>query len=495
MTADFTIHEVQRAGRPVGTVHRPRTAVDALGLLAENPEARPIAGGTDLLLDLQRGGPGAAVDLVDLTAIEGFTEITFELDHLRLAGGVRHNQIIKDERVVRSALPLAQACLEVGSPQLRNRATVAGNLATASPANDTISALMALGASVEISSLSNAEVETRHIAIEDFFIGFRQTVLRTGELITAIRVPALQPYQRGIWVKLGLRRAQAISVVHAGIVLDFARTISEEPAAQVEVTGARLSLGSVAPTVVLVPEFAEALIGRTLDASTIAEAASAATGAVTPITDGRATATYRTDSISVLIERSLKAIVDGEHASMWPDSPPTLSTVEQLSQTVAPPTDSLHPEAAMSVALNGVSHTAPHGGATLLDWVRDTAGATGMKEGCAEGECGACTMLVDGVAVMSCLVAAAQADGAEVATVEGLDHPIQGAFVDRFAVQCGFCIPGFLMAGARLVDELDDPTRDQIALGLSGNLCRCTGYYPIIDAVQSAAVEVRGRHV
>lgn len=494
MTADFTIHEVQKRGRSLGTVHRPRSIADALGLLAEHPDARPIAGGTDLLLELQRGGAGPAVDLVDLTTIEGFSQITSGIDHLRLAGGVRHNQIVMDERAITAALPLAQACLEVGSPQLRNRATIAGNLVTASPANDTISALMALGASLEIASLGTDGIETRHVAVDAFFTGFRQTVLAPGELITAIIVPELRTHQRGLWVKLGLRRAQAISVVHAAVVVDFAEIPDADSAHQIEITGARLSLGSVAPTVVLVPEFAEALIGRTLNRDSIAAAAAAAVDAVSPITDGRATADYRNDSIPVLIERSLTAIARGEHRSMWPDSPPTLSSAEQLNQAAAASAGTLSADAAVTVAVNGVEHDASHRGATLLDWVRDTAGVTGMKEGCAEGECGACTMVVDGAAVMSCLVAAAQVDGAEVTTVEGLDHPIQQAFIDRFAVQCGFCIPGFLVSGARLLDELEDPTREQILHALSGNLCRCTGYYPIIDAVQAAAVEVRGRH-
>ena len=92
---------------------------------------------------------------------------------------------------------------------------------------------------------------------------------------------------------------------------------------------------------------------------------------------------------------------------------------------------------------------------------------------------------------MSCLVTAAQADGARVVTVEGLSHPIQQAFVTEFAVQCGFCIPGFLVAGARLIEENDDPTDAQIVDALAGNLCRCTGYYPIIDAIHEAAVAVR----
>ena len=130
---------------------------------------------------------------------------------------------------------------------------------------------------------------------------------------------------------------------------------------------------------------------------------------------------------------------------------------------------------------------------TPLLWViRDELDLTGTKFGCGIGHCGACTVHLDGVAVMSCLVPAVQADGAEVTTIEGLGdsdalHPLQAAFVTEFAVQCGFCIPGFLMAGASLLDECPEPSEAQIRLGLSGNLCRCTGYYPIVQAVRVAA--------
>jgi aerobic carbon-monoxide dehydrogenase small subunit len=130
---------------------------------------------------------------------------------------------------------------------------------------------------------------------------------------------------------------------------------------------------------------------------------------------------------------------------------------------------------------------------TLLDVVRDRLGLTGSKECCAEGECGACTVLVDGEAVNSCLMLAVEADGHEVRTVEGLADdgrlsPVQEAFLEQGAVQCGFCIPGMVVSATYLLATHPEPSTDEIREGLSGNLCRCGGYNQICRAVASVAV-------
>ena len=149
----------------------------------------------------------------------------------------------------------------------------------------------------------------------------------------------------------------------------------------------------------------------------------------------------------------------------------------------------------IQLKVNGDLHTVQIDPAeTLLHVLREKLGLTGTKEGCGDGDCGACTILVDGKSVNSCIYPAIQADGREILTVEGVEKSpklsaIQKAFVDHGAVQCGFCSPGMIMATCALLDDNPHPTEDEIRRGLSGNLCRCTGYQAMVDAVRSLIVE------
>lgn len=137
-------------------------------------------------------------------------------------------------------------------------------------------------------------------------------------------------------------------------------------------------------------------------------------------------------------------------------------------------------------------------GDLLANVLRDQLGLIGTKIACGEGECGACTVLVDGRSVTSCIYPALKAQGREVTTIEGLGedgqlHPIQQAFVDKTAPQCGYCIPGMVMSAKALLDENPHPTREEVEAGISGNLCRCTGYYQIVEAIELAAQRLAGK--
>ncbi len=459
------------------------TSVDeALELLAHfQDRARIIAGGTDLLVELDRKQRQPLEALIDVSRISGLDTVAVEDGILRIGGSVTHNQVVGSPHAREFAMPLVQASWEVGAPQIRNRATVAGNVITGSPANDTITPLMALQASVTLRSMQGE----RTIPLREFYTGVRRTVMQPDEMLTSVNIPIMQPNQRGVFLKLGLRRAQAIAVVNVACVLTFDGDL---------ITDAVLTLGSVAPTIIRVTEAEQYLIGKSLTPDTIAEVLAVAGTVPKPITDVRSSADYRSEMVRVLVSRALRSLASGEPQTQVPAQPAMLWGQPDTEDPVRLSDLHRHEDhAPIHTTINGeprIFTTGQH--KTLLNFLRDEAGLTGTKEGCAEGECGACTVFLDGAAVMACLVASPRAHDAEITTIEGLSsgedlHPIQQTFIDEGAVQCGYCTPGFLMAGAKLLEEYPQPTHDQIQQSISGNLCRCTGYYKIITAIAAAA--------
>lgn len=475
----------------------PSTLDEVLRLKAQHgANARVVAGGTDLLIEIDRGArrteSGEATGLIDLTRVPGLAEITTEVVDdqawIHLGPLVTHNQCVGSAEIVEKAFPLARACWEVGAPQIRNRATIVGNLVTASPANDAIVPLLAMDAQVTVQSAARG---ARSMPLAEFLVGFRQVDLADDEVVTRVSIPADSDRQRGTFIKLGLRRAQAISVLSVAVVLTFdadesiagdgADLGSGVAAGAARISSAAISLGAVAATVVRA-EAAEAfLVGKSLDGATIASAARLALEGAAPIDDVRGSAEYRTAMVETLVARALRQITSGEERAGWLADPvmlwgetrgvwPVENEAERWTETRV--------NGDLIVLADSM---------TLLDSLRE-AGFWGVKEGCAEGECGACTVYLDGMAVMACLVPSERAAGSEVVTVEGLGsidqlHPVQDAFVQSGGVQCGYCTPGFLMSAAKLLEERPNPTRVEAHEALTGNLCRCTGYAKIVDAV------------
>jgi carbon-monoxide dehydrogenase small subunit len=161
----------------------------------------------------------------------------------------------------------------------------------------------------------------------------------------------------------------------------------------------------------------------------------------------------------------------------------------------------IHMKTIIQLTINGQpTEAAVDSNTTLLQFLRDDLGLTGTKHGCGLGDCGACTVILDGKPVNACLVLAVQARGRDVVTIEGLEedgklHPIQQAFVDKGAIQCGFCSPGMILSAKALLDQNPKPTEMDIRTAISGNLCRCTGYQKIVEAIQEVSSTLQGTEV
>ncbi len=408
----------------------PRTLEEALELKAQRPDARFIQGGTDVMVELNFGHsrPPAIVNLAELEELRGWSE---EGDRLRLGAGLTYTEAMASPLAER--LPaLAEASRTVGSPQIRNRGTLGGNLGTGSPAGDALPPLLVEGANVELASVRGV----RALPLHEFLLGVKRTALEPDELITSVRL-----------TPSGVR-----SDLHEG------RPAKRDGDRRLLARGRGRRRRRTGPGSVWIGR----RHGQARHGAACERGHPARPGRRGGEPDRRRPWQRRLSSARVACPRC-----------------PGAGEVPALVR--------------ITLTVNGEQREADlWGGESLLEMLRDTLELPGSKNACEQGECGSCSVVLDGELVCSCLVLAAQADGHEVVTVEGLArdhelHPVQDAFVEAGAVQCGFCTPGLVVAVADLLERVPDPTDDEVREALSGNVCRCTGYVKIFDAVRLAA--------
>ena len=460
---------------PVFDYHRPRTVAEALAVLAEvGHDGKVLAGGQSLvpLLNMRLAAPA---HLVDVNWLAELDEVSRDDGAVRVGALARHARVEHDPGA-REALPLlGQAIGDIAHTTVRNRGTVVGSLVHADPAAELPAVLVLLGGTMELASAGDGG--PRRVAAADFFLGPLESALRPGELATAAVFPTPPAGTGSAWLEVARRHGDyALCGVGVLVTLDGG----------LRVEAARAALISVGPVPVPV-DLTDALGGQPHDAADWAAAGRLAAAAVDPEDDIHATAAYRRHLAGVLTARAARAAAahaaddwgGRERGGVWGP------------RRGAPMGEVLHET---RLVVNGVPHTVRVPARRLLaDCLRHDLGLTGTHLGCEHGVCGACTVLVDGRAMRSCLLFAVGVDGAEITTVEGCRSPdgglgpVQQAFQDCHGLQCGFCTPGFVTTITAYLRDHPDPTEEQAREAIGGNLCRCTGYQNIVASVLRAA--------
>ena len=359
---------------------------------------------------------------------------------------------------------LAMASRTVGSPQIRIRGTVGGNLGSASPAGDAHPPLLAAGAVVEVESAARG---TRLIPVAEFYTGVKRNALEPDELIAAVLVPTAAGPQQ--FCKVGTRNAMVIAVSRVRL-----RAAPRPPG-----RGHRHRLGRAHPAP------GPGRRGSSSPASSRPPASGTPAASCPTRLAARVRRARRRRGLTHRRrpgQRRLPAALAGGDGAARRHLGLERPTGRRPDACASPP-----PSTAPSTQVDDV-----WAGESLLYVLRERMGLPGSKNACEQGECGSCTVYLDGEPVCACLVAAGQAIGREVTTVEGLAdgerlHPVQEAFVECGAVQCGFCTPGLVVAAHDLLARVPPPSDLEIREALAGNLCRCTGYEKILDAVRLAA--------
>ncbi len=458
----------------MSTYIAPETLDDVL--LAVAAGARPIAGGTDLVVGARNGKAPLPEALCAIHRVRDLAGIRSNGQGGLVLGALASHADITAHPLIRERFTgLADASAIVGSHATRNVGTIGGNVMNGSPAMDTGAPLICAGA---IATLTSAR-GIRDVPVADLFVGPGKTRAEPDELLTSVLLPAPPAGTGSCYVRLEYRRHMEIAIV--GVACQVSLDASGS------VTDARIAITALAPTIHRVPE-AEVLVVGDNGGSEAVRAAGDAVAAASRADLGRS---------------GLRALPQGDGRG---DRPPRDRRGTRARRRPPRP-DSREPGAARRrggldmlyqavLAVNGVEYPiSVEAQRSLLSVLRNEIGLTGSKEGCDDSECGACMVLIDGRPVNSCSFLALQANGREITTVEGLSnggelHPLQRAFLNAGGVQCGFCTPGMLISATALLRENPSPSEDEVRLALSGNLCRCTGYQKIVSAVLSAADEL-----
>ena len=440
--------------------HDPRTVDEALSLLGcYGDEAKVLAGGQSLMpvLNFRLSVPSV---LIDINRVSELAYIRHQPGQLRIGAVTRQRQIEFSELVSQHAPLLHRATRLIGHLPIRTRGTIGGSMVHADPAAEYPTVAVALGAEFVVRGPRGSRV----VAAEDFFVGYLSTALMPDELLLEVRFPTVCSSYGQAFVEFA-RRHGDFALVGIAALLE----VRDD-----RCRSARLATAGLGLTTGPAPG------GRADAHPRRAERGQPPGGGHAGGRTGRA--------------GQRPARLGRVPAS--PD-PGTQSAGDPTGCGLPPGVRAMTDRRSVQLTINGVTYSGHVEPRTLLvDFLRHDLGLTGSHVGCEHGVCGACTILVNGEAVRSCLMLAVQADGARLLTVEGLAqdgqlHPLQDAFREHHGLQCGFCTPGMLLTAYDLLQTHPTPSEQDIRAGLSAVLCRCTGYQGIVEAVQAAAKRLK----
>jgi carbon-monoxide dehydrogenase medium subunit len=496
----------------------PASLEEAVQLLNEyGDRAQVLAGGTYLLtqMKMERLAPEYVIHIGKVPGLNG---IVPQDGGLRIGALTTIRTLRNAPQVQADYTALAEACAAFGSTQIQMMGTIGGNLCNGSPASDTVPALLAYDAQLVLAGPAGE----RSVPVAEFLLGPGKTALRNGELLVAVQLPSLSfPVSGGTGGEVSpssLPRGVAGGEISlpspprggaggrvGSAFLKISRVAADLAKASVaavlvrdgdRIAHCRLAFGSVGPTVLRTPTAEAMLTGQPFSSDLALEAGQAAAEEISPIDDVRSTAWYRREVVKALTHDVLRLAWEraGQDAGCRMQDAgckrQDLTNYELRITNYAPRTT----QHEIQLTVNGVQHRLQvFPNELLLNVLRERLELTGAKYGCGLGECGACTVHLNGTPVLACLVLAIAADGGEVVTVEGLQRPdgtldpLQEAFIEHAAFQCGYCTPGVLMMTKSLLNEIPSPSEDEIRDYLRGNRCRCTGFVSIVRAVMSCS--------